>query len=185
MNIRKAQEKDIKTMEKICIETAPPALQKDERTREITLQTYHKFYTRASLENCFVAVNEQDEAVGYILCAPDYETYLAEFRQTELRKIFRLHPLKGIYAYGESLTQKPYAKAFPAHLHIDILEPYHRMGLGTALMEALKAHLKEQHCKGIFLSVGKANIGAVAFYQSQNFKILKTIGGAHLMGCSL
>lgn len=184
-NIRKAEEKDIKNLEKICIETALAELRKNKKAREITLQTYNKFYTRASLCNCFVAVDEQDEAVGYILCAPDYDAYLAEFRRVEEKKIFKLHPLKAIYAHGEALVQKPYAKAFPAHLHIDILEPYQKMGVGTALMDALKAHLKSQGCKGIFLSVGKTNTGAVAFYKKQNFRILKEAGGAYLMGCTL
>lgn len=185
MNIRKAKEKDIQNIEKICIETAPPVLRKNKKAREITLQTYNKFYTRASLEHCFVATNEQDEAVGYILCAPDYESYLDSFKHTELKKIFKLNPLKGLYAYGEALVQKPYSKAFPAHLHIDILAPYHRMGIGTALMEQLKAHLKTIQCKGVFLSVGKTNAGAVAFYKAQNFEILKEAGGAYLMGCTL
>lgn len=52
-------------------------------------------------------------------------------------------------------------------------------------MNVLKLHLKALDCKGVFLSASKTDAGTVAFYQKQNFKILKSIGGAYLMGCEL
>lgn len=73
-------------------------------------------------------MNEQGEAVGYILCAPDYDVYLSAFKRVEKKKMLKLNLFKGVYAHSETLMQKPYAKVLPAHLHIDILKPYQKWG---------------------------------------------------------
>ena len=62
--IRPYQEKDFDRVRKICLENAG-----DTRTEEqkiFILSTYCDYYIEQEPENCFVAVNENDEAVGYI-----------------------------------------------------------------------------------------------------------------------
>lgn len=177
--------RDIPAVEQICLLTASAALRKDAAARENTLLLYNRYYTRAALNDCFVAVNEADEAVGYILCAPDYKAYCDGFRKNECREIRKLGFLRGMRAYFEPHLQKKYAKGYPAHLHIDLLPEAQGQGLGTALMHALKAHLRAQSVPGVFLCVSSDNKKALRFYKKQGFKVLNIVGGGVLMGCSL
>ena len=93
--------------------------------------------------------------------------------------------LRGVRAYFEPRLQKKYAKKYPAHLHIDLLPEAQGQGGGTALMNALKAHLREKNVRGVFLCVGKDNKKALRFYKKQDFQVLNIVGGAVLMGCML
>lgn len=183
--IRNVEEKDRKAIENICLATASEELRKTESSRKFTLQLYNRYYTRMAKKHSFVSVDTDGKIEGYILCAPHFDTFYREFMRKEGKEIFKKSFSKGIYALGSLLLQKPFAKQYPAHLHIDILEEYQNKGLGKKLMHTLKAHLKDMNCKGIFLVVGKENHRAVAFYQKQDFHILKKLGGAYLMGCSL
>lgn len=74
IKIRPMLEKDKKAVEHICIVTAPPDFVCDEKKRERTLLLYNRYYTRI-VKHSFVAADENDNAVGYILCAPDYRKY--------------------------------------------------------------------------------------------------------------
>lgn len=177
--------RDIPTAEQICLATADESLRRTAASRENTLLLYNRYYTRASLDACLVAVNEADEAVGYILCAPDYKTYCESFRKNECKDIRKLGLLRGVRAWFEPQLQKKYAKRYPAHLHIDLLPEAQGQGMGTALMHALKTHLRAQNVQGVFLCVGKDNKKALRFYKKQDFQVLNIVGGAVLMGCVL
>lgn len=177
--------RDIPATEQICLATADARLRKDETARENTLLLYNRYYTRACLEDCFAAVNGADEEVGYILCAPDYTVYCNGFRENECKEIRKLGFLRGVRAYFEPGLQKKYAKKYPAHLHIDLLPEAQGQGAGTALMDALKAHLRAKNVQGVFLCVGKDNKKALRFYKKQGFQVLNIVGGAVLMGCIL
>ena len=185
MHIREMEMRDIPAAERICLLTASANLRKDAAARENTLLLYNRYYTRACLADCFVAVNEADEAVGYILCAPDYKTYCESFRKNECKDIRKLGFLRGVRAYFEPKLQKKYAKRYPAHLHIDLLPEAQGQGMGTALMDALKSHLRAENVSGVFLCVGRDNKKALRFYKKQGFQVLNIVGGAVLMGCAL
>lgn len=185
MNIRPMQPGDIPTLEKICLETAAPSLQKDARARENTLLLYSRYYTRAEQDACFVATDEQDVPVGYILCAPDYNRYCKGFLSQERKEIQKLGFLRGIRATFEPRLQKPFAQEYPAHLHIDILPAYQGQGLGPRLMSALLTHLRANGVRGVYLCVGAKNTRAISFYQKQGFQLLQQMGGACCMGCTL
>lgn len=177
--------RDIPAAEQICLATADARLRKDETARENTLLLYNRYYTRACLDDCFVAVNDADEAVGYILCAPNYQAYCNGFRKNECKEIRKLGVLRGVRARFEPRLQKKYAKKYPAHLHIDLLPEAQGQGMGTALMDALKARLRAQNVRGLFLCVGKDNKNALRFYKKQGFQVLNLLGGAVLMGFTL
>lgn len=185
LKLRNLEEKDIPAVEQICIETAPAAARSSEKDRQYTLYMYNRYYTRAQKGFCFVAVDDADRAVGYILCAPDYQEYLADFKVHELRSIRQLGVIYALRAAAEMRVQKRFSKKYPAHLHIDLLPPYQRKHLGSALMDTLKAHLAQQNIAGIYLCVGAKNTGAIAFYQRQGFQTLARPGGSFAMGYAL
>ncbi|MBN2049799.1 MAG: GNAT family N-acetyltransferase [Spirochaetales bacterium] len=163
------------------------------------------WYMEHSVEHCFVAVDEADRPVGYILCATDSDDYCRSFRKTMVpriqealarlkeespatwrtyRKIF-LPPLDEYRLPG----MKSIIRTHPAHLHIDLLPDYQKIGLGGALMERLLAHLKALGIPGVHLIVGGGNHNAIGYYKRQGFTLLTRQGwgleAGHVMGLPL
>ncbi len=105
--------RDIPAVERICLATADARLRKTAAARENTLLLYNRYYTRACPADCFVAVNEADEAVGYILGAPNYRAYCEGFRKHECKEIRKLGFLRGVRAYFEPKLQKNMRSGIP------------------------------------------------------------------------
>jgi GNAT superfamily N-acetyltransferase len=112
---------------------------------------YHDWYVLNSPETCFVATNENDIAVGYILCAPDFETYTAE------------NPDNKYEQYRE------HAKIYPAHLHIDILPEYQGAGIGGVLLNTLYKKLESMNIGGVHLTCGPKKTNAIKFYLKHGY----------------
>ena len=162
-------------MRDICVETSSLPL-RNGRDREFLLLTYCDSYA-AYAPDCFVAVDATDRPVGYILCAADTRAFCRAFRKNILPQIDRLGPR---YAYASrALTALQFfgAAVAPAHLHIDLTESARRKGIGTALMDTLKARLAEQGIARVMLTCGSRNAPAVAFYRKNGFRtVLKVFG---------
>ena len=72
--IRKFESKDKENLRKICLETSSLPTEKA-KDREFLFLMYNDYYSECEPENIFVAANENDEAVGYILCAENFGKY--------------------------------------------------------------------------------------------------------------
>jgi ribosomal protein S18 acetylase RimI-like enzyme len=75
--------------------------------------------------------------------------------------------------------------AYPAHLHIDLLERARGQGLGRELIERLLAALRERDSPGIHLEVGADNANAIDFYEHLGFVELERTQGSRLLGMKL
>lgn len=171
IKIRPLCEADISAVENICIETAPVSMCSSEKRCRYTLFMYNRYYTRVR-EHSFVAVNGSDEPIGYLLCAPDFNSYKSDFSKNELLQIKELGLFYYFCALGELRYIKKYCRFYPAHLHIDILPEYQGKHIGSELMKTLFTHLKSNNVKGLMLSVSPDNKGAAAFYEKCGFKLL-------------
>lgn len=58
---------------------------------------------------------------------------------------------------------------FPAHLHIDLLEPARGAGMGRRLIEAAVEQLRSRRVPGVHLVVSASNDRAIAFYRRTGF----------------
>ena len=58
---------------------------------------------------------------------------------------------------------------------IDVLEEARRHGLGSQLLEAAEARLREQGCTRVLLEVAVDNAAAIAFYKRHQYAVLKTL----------
>ncbi len=180
ISVRKYNPKDRENILKICIETSglPTETEKDKAFLNLM---YNDYYAAVEGENCFVAVNEADEAVGYILCAENYSKYSYTFRNLYLPEIKKLGFKYYSMAISEMAVHSLFKKAYPAHLHIDILPVCQGQGTGTELVNALKAHLKNKGVKGLMLSCGMGNKRAIKFYKKNQFRKLANIAGSCIM----
>lgn len=172
--IRPYQEKDRARVESICLSpekagTDAPHKQNGALS-QVLLTAFCRYYLEQEPHNCFVAADEQDRAVGYILCAADFQTWKQTFTKRYLDRGF--HPITKAVGQGTIKGLEPFSAEYPAHLHIDIAGSCQRQGLGTRLMDALLAHLKELGMPGVMLSVEVGNEKGIRFYQKYGFREL-------------
>jgi GNAT superfamily N-acetyltransferase len=159
------------------------------------LLTY--YYIHFEPQSCFVA-EEEGKVVGYILGAVDtrrsgkimirrvYPLILGRFilgrykiGKRELAHGWRL--LKATLR-GELSTLKPDLVKYPAHLHINILKPYRRRGIGIKLMNRFLEYLKDCGVRGVHLATTNMHKEAVPFYERMGFQLLGRIETAMWRG---
>ncbi len=140
-------------------------------------------YIETQTEHCFVAVNESDEPLGYILCAPDTRSFLRLFGQKYLPQIGALGVRFSLQGRFAQTVHAVLAGRYGAHLHIDLSEKARHQGTGSALMHALKAHLKSIGVHTVFLSCSAKNENAVRFYLRNGFVIKAALFGMKIMVC--
>lgn len=170
-SIRKVQDKDRESLSEICIETAiylPIKNPKGRFAKAIALM-YADYYAVCEKENCFVLVDENDNAKGYILCAPNFEEYKAKFKSQFGEKLKNIGIVFYLSQLIEFKTMVKYAENFPAHLHIDLLPECQGQGHGALLIDKLIDHLKTLNVKGVMLGCMSKNVGAIKFYSRLGF----------------
>jgi len=71
---------------------------------------------------------------------------------------------------------------YPAHLHIDLLPQAQGQGVGRQLIEMFIEKLSKMGVQALHLQVGKANPGAIAFYERTGFDLIKEYDKALAFG---
>lgn len=145
--------------------------------RELMHATFCDYYLQKEVESCFIAINEEDKAIGYILCARKYDRkkiddYLNEKQMDHLDEL--LIPCMSLY--------EAYQGEYDAHLHINVLPEYQRAGIGTDLMNTLLQYLKDENCNGVMLGVALKNEKGNNFYNKCGFTLLNSNEQANIMG---
>jgi ribosomal protein S18 acetylase RimI-like enzyme len=165
--------------------TGPKEALREGSARTLLFAAYVDYYLEHEPHNCFVAADDEDKAVGFILCAEDYRPYREIFMRdyAPRTKGFSL-PMR-VECLGAAILPKFFRKRYPAHLHINILPEYQRMGLGGKLMDALTAQLRAKGVPGVMLGVGSKNERGKNFYGKYGFKKLLRIPFSTAMGLRL
>ena len=166
--IRPYQKKDCSHVQRICLETAGARFVDTPYKKRAAVAAFCRYFIDRCPEFCFVAVDEDDIPVGYIICTPTFERWCRYVPEQFLTGF----PFSIFWSLGSMLGAVPYLKAYPAHLHINLLPSYQRRGLGRQLMGALERALQEHKCPGVSLCVSKQNPGAMKFYESCGFQVL-------------
>ena len=184
LKIRKYEEKDKPEVLKILVETSRIPAETEKDLSYLRLM-YNDYYTEVEPESCFVAVNESDEAVGYIICSADHRKFNRLFKKFYLPEIKELGRNYYLRAIMDIYSHIFFERKYTAHLHINVLSVCQGQGTGTQLMDALKDELKRKGVKGLMLSCAADNHGAIRFYKRNGFKELLTIAGGCMMGIEL
>lgn len=167
-------------VQRICLETSAFKLSK-KGMKDFLLLTYCDYYIQLQKENCFVAVSEDDDVLGYILCAENFKEYKDLFCKQYMPKIRRLGFEYVLMAAGEIFSHALLSKSYGAHLHIDLTASCRRQGVGTALITALKGELSQKGIHSLMLCCGSSNTAAVSFYKKNGFKIKLKFPGSYIM----
>lgn len=183
MKIRKYKPEDHDRIDEICIETAREGLKTTPEMVEALTIVFSHYYTEQEPENVFVAVDDEDTAQGYILCADDFGIWSEEFQERYLNDSQNL-PAR-MMGFGSVEALEPYADEYPAHLHIDLMPSIQGQGVGTQLITALVEHLKAKKIRGLILDVAADNERAIRFYKKNGFQVLHDDGDGIVMGMQL
>ena len=61
---------------------------------------------------------------------------------------------------------------YPAHLHINVLPEYQRLGIGGRLMSLFMEDMEARGVAGVHLGTSNRNAKALPFYRKQGFEVL-------------
>ena len=184
MKIVDFQEKFRDRVRFVCLSTGPDNALTDKKTGDYIVNSYCNYYIDCEPENCFVLTDDDDSAVGYILCAQDLKKYKKNFKP--YGKIVKRNA--GIYnfeVFAEHFALGLFSSKYPAHMHIDILDDYTGQGYGSQMIEKLLKHLTDKGIKGIMLIVSSGNSDAVRFYKRHGFSVILSAFGGTVMGLDL
>jgi ribosomal protein S18 acetylase RimI-like enzyme len=135
-------------------------------------------------ENCFVAVDTQDQqVVGYILGALDTAAQaerlkeimvpraVEHWREMEKRSFHDWRFLMFMRWIDRQIFTGLY-RQYPAHLHINLAEKARRRGIGARLLAAYENNLREKGVSGYHLGVGAENQVGIGFYRKMGLEQL-------------
>lgn len=183
MTIRPYSKKDFRYVQDICIATSSLADEDSPVNRAYLCSLYCDYYVDNQPEFCFVAVDDDDIPVGYVLCSADCDDYLVKMDELYLPLVRKVDS-GAFFKFNamNKITQRYIRQGYTAHLHIDILEEYRSQGIGTQLIETLCSKLVESNVEGLYLICDKKNGDARAFYEKLGFEDIDYISGAVVYG---
>lgn len=174
ITIREYRNEDLESVRDVCHKTAHTKTY--QKHKDLVTTMYLDYYAIEEPEHVFVAVDETDTPIGYVLCATDYKKFYDIFIPKYASKFKRRFPIDFYNKKSfEPKVLKKYLPQYPAHLHIDILDGYQNQGVGRRLLEALFNKLKEENVPGVCLIAGASNKNACGFYEHMGFKKLGNI----------
>lgn len=140
------------------------------------------YYPEHAADTSFCIVNDQQQPIGYLLCAPDADEFFAGMEAEYALEMEKIEPGSWKQFEESQSFLKKYRKDYPAHLHIDISPEGQGMQAGTRLMHRLFEKLEDLNVPGVCLGVMKSREPAIRFYQKNGFKVLEDGGDALIMG---
>lgn len=184
MTIRPYESKDKENVRFVHLNSDGPC-KSSKRGINFGLAVYCDYYIEKEPENCFVAVDENDRAIGYIISTQDFDKFYPVFVNEYYTRIKKWEFRRRKSALRSVIPHEKYKEEYPAHLHIDVLPEYQRMGLGHKMTDALLAHLKEKGVKGIMLTTWIRNEKGRGFYDKYGFTLLAEMKNCAVYGIKL
>ncbi len=153
-------------MRAVCLATASERARTDPTHAEFTLLMYCDPYLEHGL--AYMLVDDEGVAHGYVLGCEDFGSWKPLF-EPYAKKIRALSSEYAARVDEELAYFEEKADLYPAHLHIDIEEPYTGGGNGRRLMETLLDTMRVHGVRGITFGAAPNNARAVGFYEHLGF----------------
>ena len=170
--IRQYSQDDQKAVRYVCHASSQNPAHK--ASLRLVCSLYCDYYLANDKAHAFVATDEFDKPVAYVLCDTDfakfsaiYPSYIADVRKespTDYKSI--------------KLTLKHCADIsadYPAHLQINVLPSFQNRGIGRALIDTLIARLRGEGITGVHVVLKQSNTSAIAFFERLGFEKLLRI----------
>ena len=193
--IRRATLQDLPGVYRVCLRTGDAGADATAIYRDPDLLG-HVFvgpYVVGAPELALVAADEEGVA-GYCLAASDTTAFAAWAEREWWPPLRAVHPRRTdgtpdaavIELFHDPPTAPPdVVEAYPAHLHIDLLERVRGEGLGRRLIERQLDQLRAAGAQACHLAVAPTNDNAIEFYRHLGWSMLREVDDAWLMGIRL
>ncbi|MDI9589929.1 MAG: GNAT family N-acetyltransferase [Acidobacteriota bacterium] len=169
MHVVPYSSKHVDELRSVCLASASERARADETHGAFTLAMYCDPYLEHGV--AYMLVDDGGVAHGYALACEDWGHWsvsAAAYRE----KIEALGPEYRMRYAAEAAFYDSVRDRYPAHLHIDIEEPFTGGGNGRKLMEALLARLRADGVRGVVFGVSASNRRAIGFYEHMGFSKL-------------
>jgi GNAT superfamily N-acetyltransferase len=194
-DIRPATLQDLPGTYRVCLRTGDAGADATAQYRNPDLlgQVYVGPYVVGEPAHALVAADE-DGVAGYCLAARDTATFAAWAASAWWPSLRAQFPQRDDGTPDAAiiglLHEPPVAnasvlEAYPAHLHIDLLEHVRGTGTGRRLIERQLQLLADAGASGCHLDVATTNANAIAFYGHLGWEVLERGDDGLVMGVSL
>lgn len=180
LNCIKYRPEFLDDLREVCLNTAYSTAH-EPKERKYLLNSYCDYYLEQDGAHCYAAVDENNRAQGYVLCAHDVKAYLRDSKPYFKRAVSTGFS-HAVEAVGERALLVLFGKAYPAHMHADLNPGFQGQGAGSKMMQMLISQLREEKVKGLMLTVGSGNTDAQRFYARNGLKVIVKLGPATVMG---
>ena len=195
IDIRPATLHDLPGAYRVCLRTGDAGVDATAQYRNPDLlgHVYVGPYVVGEPAHALVAADE-DGVAGYCLAARDTAAFAAWAEAAwwpPLRAQFDRRDDGTADAAMIGLIHEPpvanaaILDAFPAHLHIDLLEHVRGTGTGRRLIERQLQSLADAGASGCHLEAAAGNANAIAFYEHLGWQVLERGDDGVVMGVSL
>lgn len=174
-SVRKYKPEDKEQLRYICKETTWDGYKKNKRKLDTVPMIFNDYFTENEPESIFVAVDDTDIPVGYVICCTDYRSF-RRIMLTDLQKrVLKAYPLSVFMLWAVLISVMITKKKYRTHLHIDLLPCAQRQGLGTELINSLCKHLKSKNISNVsVITINKSSMG-YKFYCKYGFRIVQQL----------
>lgn len=184
-NIRPYQPADRAAVFQLCGDTAHfgESIERFFDARQLFLDTFAAYYTDIAGDHLWVAEDDREGLVAYVMGCPDTRAYYRWFKPhtrhiawraitLRYRGLFTRKTLAYIWRYAH--LRLPYVdlSPYPAHLHINTRAGWRGSGIGTALMKAYLDQLRRENIRGVHLDTSSENKIAAPWYERLGFQLL-------------
>jgi len=185
--IRPYRASDLDTLYDICLRTGDAGRDATSLYRDPKLigHVYAAPYGVLEPECCFIA-EDGEGAGGYVLGTADTKAFEERLERAWWPALRARYPdppdpntpderMQRLIHHPHRIPKR-IARAYPAHLHIDLLPRLQGQGIGKRMIERVLAQLAAMGAAGVHLTVGQRNERAVRFYRAYGFTELERHG---------
>ena len=183
MKIRPYEKKDFRFVQDVCMATSKYSEDVTPSNRAFLCAMYCDYYLDNQPDYCFVAVDDNDTPIGYVLCAVDLDDYAEQMQELYLPLVRKVSSSDYFHFVAESKIADRYVRhGYTAHLHINVPEEYRDEGLAAELLQTLEKKLTETFVEGAYLICSKKDEAARAFYEKNGYEDIDYLSGAVVYG---
>lgn len=148
------------------------------------------YYPMYESENIFVAI-DKETVVGYIMGSKNSKLQEEQYKKKMIWKIAVRLIFHTIWVHPESYQSVKYFiknsnyhnapknlyEEYPAHFHINILNEYQHMGIGSLLINKFEEYIRNNDIKGVHLRTSNMNKKAIPFYRKNGYELIYQCDG--------
>lgn len=168
--VRKYISSDKERLRFICKETTGEENKKNEALLDSIAVIFNDYFTENEPDNIFVAVNDDNIPVGYVICSTDISLFKKKMFREYSKRVKDVYPSSVFMHYASVIAVLIAKKKYRTHLHIDLLPEAQRQGLGTRLIDSLCLHLKEKGIKNVSVMTISKKSSGYKFYKKYGFR---------------